>query len=281
MSPMRDGTTSKDRATQLLICEPLSFAIRMSRMSRGSHGSKESESFMHVTHVTYVTWHAWHAFFLFYWYSIRMSRMSHMSRGSHGSNESEICMSRMSRMSRDMRDMRDMQLSDTQYACHACHTCHVGHMGQIISPQISCHACHACHRDFVLELKKKQQKTMSQVHVTHACHIWQFWTLSWATYALTTYPVSQSQIIYFHSNTSMQIWRLLRFFYIFCCFNFPVSNLANMSKVPNIGNVYQLKHNYEMSWALVYSQAYFFYIICKNWFFALGYITSYFTQSAH
>ena len=23
---------------------------------------------------------------------------------------------------------------------------------------------------------------MSQVHVTHACHIWQFWTLSWATY---------------------------------------------------------------------------------------------------
>ena len=32
MSPMRDGrtnkqTTSKDRATQLLICEPLSFAI--------------------------------------------------------------------------------------------------------------------------------------------------------------------------------------------------------------------------------------------------------------
>ena len=55
MSPMRDGTTSKDRATQLLICEPLSFAIRMSRMSRmsrGSHGSKESESFMHVTHVT-------------------------------------------------------------------------------------------------------------------------------------------------------------------------------------------------------------------------------------
>ena len=39
----------------------------------------------------------------------------------------------------------------------------------------------------------------------------------------------------------------LSFFYIFCCFNFPVSNLANMSKVPNIGNVYQLKHNYEMS----------------------------------
>ena len=26
MSPMRDGTTSEDRATQLLICEPLSFA---------------------------------------------------------------------------------------------------------------------------------------------------------------------------------------------------------------------------------------------------------------
>ena len=27
MSPMRDGTTSEDSATQLLICEPLSFAI--------------------------------------------------------------------------------------------------------------------------------------------------------------------------------------------------------------------------------------------------------------
>ena len=58
-----------------------------------------------------------------------------------------------------------------------------------------------------------------------------------------------------------------RFFYISCCFNFPLSNLANMSKVPNIGNVYQLKHNYEMSWALVYSQAYFFYrYMCKKIF---------------
>ena len=34
MSPMRDGTTtSKDRATQLFICEPLSFTIpNISRM---------------------------------------------------------------------------------------------------------------------------------------------------------------------------------------------------------------------------------------------------------
>ena len=28
MSPMRDGRTSEDSATQLLICEPLSFAIQ-------------------------------------------------------------------------------------------------------------------------------------------------------------------------------------------------------------------------------------------------------------
>ena len=32
MSPMRDGTTSKDRATQHLICEPLSFAMMISIM---------------------------------------------------------------------------------------------------------------------------------------------------------------------------------------------------------------------------------------------------------
>ena len=29
MLPMRDGTTSEDSATQLLICEPLSFAINI------------------------------------------------------------------------------------------------------------------------------------------------------------------------------------------------------------------------------------------------------------
>ena len=36
MSPMRDGTTSKDRATQLLICEPLSFAISKHRVYHDS-----------------------------------------------------------------------------------------------------------------------------------------------------------------------------------------------------------------------------------------------------
>ena len=105
-----------------------------------------------------------------------------MSLGSHGSNESESCTSRMSRMSRDMRDMRDMQLSDNQFSCHACHTCHVGHIGQIISPQIS---CHACHRDIVLEFWYKNTKTMSQVHVTYACHICHFCAPSWATYVWT------------------------------------------------------------------------------------------------
>ena len=59
---------------------------------------------------------------------------------------------------------------------------------------------------FRARIKKKQQKTMSQVHVTHACHIWQFWTLSWATYVIssTRQPLLLENIF---NSYSRLLWR--------------------------------------------------------------------------
>ena len=68
--------------------------------------------------------------------------------------------------------------------------------------------------------KRKIQKTMSQVHVTHACHIWQFFALSWATYVFVCFKFVMYHKLMFFSNNALHL--LLWHNYCQWCWHFVV-----------------------------------------------------------
>ena len=121
--------------------------------------------------------------------------MSRMSRGSHGSEKSQNCsMSRMSQLSRHIGPKIPALYEHVTYVTHVTgilrafflkSKCMSRWSHGSKNPKLSCtlchiYECHTCHRDLVLEFSDKNTKTMSQVHVTQACHICPFFALSGA-----------------------------------------------------------------------------------------------------